>query len=191
VLQVVGLSPHLTLDHPGGKQAMPHLAVFTCVLMAEAPPSARVAGFLERMPPAFADATKAPGFVWRRQGRPGAGTSGWFALHGPEDGLPLRYNAVPDRIARTLSVWDSIENAKRYVYSGLHAEALRHKRDWLLDPGVSTYALWWRASDDMPEWAEAVERFDLLLDSGPTASVFTFGHAFTPDGVSLRGRQAS
>ena len=57
-----------------------------------------------------------PGFVWRLQTTEGNAT--YFRPY-PED----------DRILLNMSVWESVEALKYYVYRTAHAELLRHRHD--------------------------------------------------------------
>ena len=44
------------------------------------------------------------------------------------------------------------------------------------------YVLWWVADDHRPDWREAVARFELLHDHGPTADAFNFKSPFDTTG---------
>ena len=60
-----------------------------------------------------------PGFVWRLK-----------------DDTNNATNINPyhdDRIIVNMSVWESLEHLKLFVYQGRHAEVLRKKRDWFVN----------------------------------------------------------
>ncbi len=87
----------------------------------------------------------------------------------------------------TLSLWESIEAAMAFAYSGLHAEALRRGREWNIKPAWPPYAAWWWPHDAPPEWSDAVRLHKRLHDNGPSPEVLTFKSPFGPqgDGVTL------
>jgi len=97
-----------------------------------------------------------------------------FFDHRPPEGAPT-----------TLSLWADLESVFAFAYAGVHAEALRHRREWFVPPGWPTYVAWWVADDHTPDYHEAVERHQHLHDHGPTPTAFTFQQAFGPDGQPL------
>lgn len=82
----------------------------------------------------------------------------------------------------TLSLWTDIEAAMAFSYSGLHAEALRHGREWFVKPQWPPYVAWWVEDDQRPDWADAARRHEHLHDHGPSAEGFSFKHPFDADG---------
>ena len=91
----------------------------------------------------------------------------------------------------TLSLWQDLESAFAFAYSGLHAEALAHGREWMLKPEWPPYALWWVGGDHRPDWREAVARHQQLHDQGPSPLAFTFKQPFAPDGTATQVDRAS
>lgn len=103
-----------------------------------------MAGFVARLDEINALADRSPGFVWRLQASEGNATY----LRPYDD----------DRILFNMSVWDSIEQLKRYVYSTAHAEVLRQRHAWFERfSGVYT-ALWWIPNGHLPSVDEAKKR---------------------------------
>ena len=89
-----------------------------------------MAGFTGRLDELNRLADSAPGFVWRLQTSEGNAT--YFRPY-PED----------DRILVNMSVWETIESLRHYVYKTVHAELLRQRHEWFEKfTGVYT-ALWW------------------------------------------------
>lgn len=90
----------------------------------------------------------------------------------------------------TLSLWRDLESPLAFTYSGIHAEALAHGRDWFLKPVLSPlqkpawppYVLWWVAGDHVPDWHEAVERHEYLHDHGPSPRAFDWKTTFDAQG---------
>src|SRR5688572_79781 len=42
----------------------------------------------------------------------------------------------------TLSLWTDLESPMAFSYAGIHAEALKHGRDWFVRPEWPPYVLW-------------------------------------------------
>jgi hypothetical protein len=80
-----------------------------------------------------------------------------------------------------MSVWESIESLRQYVYQTVHAELLRHRHEWF-DKFVGTYtALWWVPAGHRPSIDEAKKRLAYLEEYGPSEFAFTFKTTFPPD----------
>src|SRR5262252_5185109 len=86
-------------------------------------------GFVERLEEINALADGSPGFVWRLQTEAGNATY----LRPFDD----------DRILVNMSVWQSVEDLKSYVYGGAHAEVFRQRREWFEKLESPAVALWW------------------------------------------------
>ncbi|WP_428646932.1 DUF3291 domain-containing protein [Roseibium sp.] len=83
----------------------------------------------------------------------------------------------------TVSLWQTLETALAAVYRGPHAEILRRGPDFIQDTSdYPAYVLWWVPAGHQPDWIEAVDRFELLADNGPSPEAFTFRNAFDPAG---------
>ena len=128
----------------------------------------QMAGFMSRLDDLNAVADHSPGFVWRLQTNEGNAT--YFRPY-PED----------DRILLNMSVWESIETLRHYVYHTAHAELLKHRHEWF-EKFAGTYAaLWWVPAGHIPGIDEAKKRIAHLDTHGPTQFAFTFKTAFPPD----------
>jgi len=126
-----------------------------------------MAGFVNRLDEINAMADGSAGFVWRLQNSEGNATS----LRPYDD----------DRILVNMSVWESIEHLKQFVYHTMHAELLRGRQAWF-EKFESTYtALWWIPKGHVPSVDEAKERLAKLDSHGPTQFAFTFKNPFPPD----------
>ena len=125
-----------------------------------------MAGFVARLAEINALADRSPGFVWRLQTEAGDATY----LRPYED----------DRILFNLSVWETIEQLKEYVYKTAHGEVMRHRRQWFEKFGGMYMALWWIKAGHIPSVAEAKLRLEYLHEHGETAHAFTFKRTFPP-----------
>lgn len=78
----------------------------------------------------------------------------------------------------TLSLWENLESPMAFSYTGIHAEALKHGREWFHKPAWPPYVLWWVLPGHTPDWAEAIARHEFLHDHGSTAHAFNFKAPF-------------
>jgi hypothetical protein len=126
-----------------------------------------MAGFVARLEEINALADRSPGFVWRLQTDSGNATY----LRPYDD----------DRILFNMSVWESVEALKRYVYYTAHVEVFRQRQAWFEKFAGAYMALWWIPKGHTPGIDEAKQRLAHLEAHGPTAFAFTFKHAFPAD----------
>lgn len=127
-----------------------------------------MAGFTNRLDELNALADGSPGFVWRLQ--TSAGNATYFRPY-PDD----------DSILMNMSVWETIEDLRHYVYHTVHAELLRQRHEWFEKfAGIYT-ALWWVPVGHHPSIDEAKKRLAHLEQHGPTQFAFTFKNTFAPD----------
>jgi len=126
-----------------------------------------MAGFVARLDDLNALADRSPGFVWRLQTSEGNAT--YFR---PYD---------DDRILMNMSVWESIDALRHYVYQTVHAELLRQRHEWFEKFSGTYTALWWVPAGHRPGIDEARKRLAHLEKHGPTEFAFTFKTTFQPD----------
>src|SRR5215475_9227744 len=103
-----------------------------------------MAGFVARLDEINALADRSPGFVWRLQTEAGNATY----LRPYDD----------DRILFNLSVWESIEALRDYVYGSAHRELLRQRAEWFTRFDRMFLALWWVPAGHRPSVDEAKKR---------------------------------
>lgn len=132
-----------------------------------------MAGFVARLDEINALAEASPGFVWRLKTDEGNATS----LQPYDD----------ERILVNLSVWQSPEHLKQYVYRSLHAEVMRERKTWFERFGDVYVALWWIPQGHVPTIAEAKERLHYLQLHGPTEFAFSFAKLFPAPGTQAVG----
>ena len=126
-----------------------------------------MAGFKAALEPINALADKAIGFVWRLQTEDGDAT----AVRPYED----------ERMMVNMSVWESIEALRAFVYTSGHTSVMRNRKRWF--DRLETYlVLWWVPAGHQPTIEEAKERLEHLERCGPTPYAFTFRASFpAPD----------
>ncbi len=128
----------------------------------------QLADFVASLDRIYALAEDSPGFVWRLQ----AGDSAPTSPHLPID----------ERLFATISVWESLEALKAFVYKSDHARIMRRRREWFIHLKSPYMALWWIPAGHTPDLAEVKERLDYLRAHGPTPSAFSFTQAFPAPG---------
>ena len=69
-----------------------------------------------------------------------------------------------------------------FTYTGVHADALKHARNWNQRQAWPSLVLWWVREGTQPLWADGAERLEFLHDNGPSPRAFTFKAPFCPDG---------
>ena len=119
-----------------------------------------MAGFVAGLPVLNALADAAPGFVWRLQG------------DDEPDATALRPFG-PD-IMVNMSVWDSVESLRDFVYRSTHLDSLRRRQEWFTHEGLSRHTvLWWIPAGTIPTTQDAWQRLELLRRNGSNPDAFT------------------
>lgn len=151
------------------------VALYTFGIFAEPSGSPANDSFVAREPANFRAVEMSEGFVARSgyDGDPGPASWG-------EHAYP-RFYTGDNHSPSTLSLWRYLASPMAFSYSGIHAEALRHGREWFVKPQWPGYVLWWVDGDHTPDWSEGVVRHEYLHDNGPSAYAFTFKEAFDQD----------
>jgi heme-degrading monooxygenase HmoA len=157
------MAAHRTLSDPllraGHDAGGWHLAQVNIGLPREPLDTPLLADFVAALAPVNAVADASPGFVWRLQ---------------TEDGDATAIRAFgDDRLIVNMSVWESLEALRAFVYGDDHAAVLRRRREWFERLGEPETALWWVPAGTIPAIADAEERLAHLRVQGPTPHAFT------------------
>jgi len=80
-----------------------------------------------------------------------------------------------------MSVWESVESLKNYVYKTAHAELLRDRKAWFDHFSAAYMAMWWVPAGHLPGIDEAKKRLAHLEEHGPSQFAFTFKTVHAPD----------
>ena len=132
-----------------------------------------MAGFVERLDEINALADGSPGFVWRLKTNEGNAT--YFRPFADE------------RMLLNMSVWESVEALRHYVYQTMHRELLRQRHAWFEKLEIAYLALWWVPAGHIPGMDEAKRRLAHLDAHGPTQFAFTFQSVIPVDEEYQRG----
>ena len=123
-------------------------------------------GFVDRLAEINGLADGSPGFVWRLQ---------------TEEGDATEIQAFDDPLLLVnMSVWESIDALKNYVYKSLHVELIQDRDAWFKKMQKSHQALWWIPEGHTPSIEEAKAKLEYLEANGPSEAAFTFARSFEP-----------
>jgi hypothetical protein len=130
--------------------------------------SPQLADFVANLEPVNALADAAPGFVWRLQTEDGDATS----IRAFDD----------DMLIVNMSVWESVEALRAFVFGGSHRAVMAGRRQWFEKMTDAYTVLWWVEPGHVPSVEEAKEKLEALRRHGPTDAAFTFRTAPCPAG---------
>jgi hypothetical protein len=131
----------------------------------------KIARFVAQLDPVNALADVAPGFVWRLQSSSGNATD-------------IVYNDDPFMVVN-MSVWQSIELLRDFVYKSNHLEVLRDRAKWFEKMEKPYYCLWWIPTGHIPTVAEGRERLEHYQQYGATPFSFWFSKFFPAEESAL------
>lgn len=115
-------------------------------------------------------ADNSAGFVWRLQDESGDAT-GISAFDDP--GMLVN-----------LSVWETSEQLKDFMFKSLHRDYLRRKREWFDKMPTAYFVMWWIPEGHIPSLQEALQRLEHLRTEGETPYAFSFRSDFKADDLN-------
>lgn len=124
----------------------------------------RFAGFVDNLDRIYDLAASIPGFVWRHVT--------------VNDDIEAKEAFGEPNLIFNMSVWESIEALRDFVYKSDHAAILRQRAEWFVPMDRPVFALWWQAAGSVPTIVDSKHRLDRLQHSGPTEDAFTFRNFF-------------
>lgn len=146
----------------------PHqLAQVNVARMRAALDDPRMAGFVAGLPTINALADSSPGFVWRLEDE----HSGNATDQRPFGNQMILVN---------LSVWETPEALRQFVYGTLHQHFLKQRRQWFERMAEAWAVLWWVPAGHRPDVAEARARLERLRADGESPRAFTFRRLHPP-----------
>ena len=123
-----------------------------------------MADFVAQLAPVNALADQSPGFVWRLQTDSGDATS--IKVYDDE------------MIIVNLTVWETVEALREFVYESAHIGVLRDRKRWFEKIDAPYYALWWIPAGQLPSIEEGKTRLDYLREHRETLYAFSFKNLF-------------
>lgn len=128
--------------------------------------------FAEALAEVNAVAENSPGFVWRLQTPSGDATD----IKAYED----------PRILVNISVWQSVEQLKNYVYQSLHGDFFVRRRKWFEKYKGEHFAMWWIPDRHRPTVEEGKAKLEHLELYGDSPKSFTFAQTYSaPAKISI------
>jgi GNAT superfamily N-acetyltransferase len=142
-----------------------HVAQINIGTMIASTDDPAVAEFMEGLDRINAIADEAPGFVWRLQTDSGNATE-------------IQIFADPLQLVN-MSVWESVDELKAYVYRSEHVDFFRRRAAWFV-AAAKRVALWHIEPGSRPELDDAVRRVEFQERHGSTPYSFAFGRVPAP-----------
>lgn len=143
-----------------------HLAQMNIAKARDEMDSETMRGFVERLDEINVLADQSEGFVWRLQTEAGDATS----IQAFDDPLLLV----------NMSVWESVEALKHYVYKSAHVELIRDRDAWFYKMIEAHQVLWWVPAGHIPSVEEGKQRLEYLEEHGVSLKAFTFAKPQDP-----------
>lgn len=148
-----------------------HLSQANIAQMRGNAQSSVMAGLVARIEEMNGLAESSEGFVWRQ---PGDEVTDDELLAFQDHHSPFEV----DRVFYNMSVWESIEALRGYIYETAHAEMLRAKHEWIEDSDETALVLWWVPAGSIPTIADSARRWQKLRAEGSTEFAFTMSRLF-------------
>lgn len=121
----------------------------------------QLADFVDGLAHVNALAEAAPGFVWRLKDDE------------TDDSTTFRmFEELDDWILVNMSVWQSPDLLRAFVYDDAHRSYLRRRREWFEKLAEAVTVLWWVPAGHKPTLVEARERLEHLRKHGSTEYAF-------------------
>lgn len=125
--------------------------------------SAALAGFVNRLDEINHVADASTGFVYRIN---------------PRTDENYQPGYTDPRIVVNLSVWESVETLKDFVYRSIHLELIQHKSDWFKPLDTAHMTLWWVPAGTQPTEKDGIHRLNHLQENGPSEYAFSIARPF-------------
>jgi heme-degrading monooxygenase HmoA len=122
-----------------------------------------MAGFVARLAEINRLAESSPGFVWR---------------------LTEEANPFDADVLFNLSLWESPDALKQFVYRTSHKELLAAREEWFQRFDGPYVALWWIPAGAVPSITEARARLEHLREHGDSHYAFRFQSEFAKAAVA-------
>ena len=146
-----------------------HLAQLNLGLFRAPLDDEEMAEFRLALDPINALAEATPGFVWRLKDEDG-GSSSYVDVPGMDDPL----------WAPNMSVWESLDALRHFMYKSGHASYLRRRSEWFQRPDGLINVLWWLPAGEIPTLDDAVRRLRHLEANGPSQTGFGLTNPLAP-----------
>ena len=109
-------------------------------------------------------ADDSPGFIWR--------------LKEEDSSLDNVNPHEKEQIIINLSVWESVETLRLYVYETVHTDFLRRRKEWFQRYGKAQATMWWIQDDQLPTVKEGLAKLSHYENHGSSVLAFDFRNRF-------------
>ncbi len=144
-----------------------HLAQLNIALARDEMTSDTMSVFVSRLDEINSLAEQSAGFVWRLKDE-SAGATDATAIDAFDNPL----------ILVNMSVWESLDALKQFVYKSVHVDLIRDRDAWFHKMPEMHQALWWVPAGFTPTIADAQSRLAHIRAHGSTEYAFTFAKNF-------------
>lgn len=146
---------------------MYHLAQLNIAKTIAPMESEQLKDFVDGLDPVNGTAEASPGFIWRLKDESGNATN-IVAFDDPD-------------ILVNMSVWESVESLKNFMFKTHHIDFLKRKKEWFAPMQQANYVLWWVPVGHEPTPQEAMERLEYLREHGESPHAFSFKKTFAAE----------
>lgn len=137
-----------------------HLAQLNIAKVKYSLESPEIKEFVDNLEPVNNTAESSSGFIWRLKDESG-------------DATDIQAFLDPNIIVN-MSLWDSVNALKNFMFKTHHRDFLRRKKEWFHNIPKERYVLWWVPVGHIPTVEEAVEKLEYLRKNGETPNAFSF-----------------
>lgn len=142
-----------------------HLAQLNIAKAKHSLDAPEIKEFIDNLDPINQLAESSDGFIWRLK---------------DESGDATNIQAFDDpNIIVNMSVWDSVDALKNFMFRTHHRDFLRRKKEWFHSIPEDSYVLWWVPVGHIPSIDEAIEKLEYLRKNGDTPQAFSFKSNFS------------
>ncbi|MDX2321600.1 MAG: DUF3291 domain-containing protein [Moritella sp.] len=142
-----------------------HLAQLNIAKAKYALDAPEIKEFVDNLEPVNNTAETSDGFIWRLKDENGDATS-------------IQAFLDPNIIVN-MSVWQSPDALKNFMFRTHHRDFLRRKKEWFDIIPEDSYVLWWVPVGHIPTVEEAVSKLEFLRNNGDSPAAFTFKSNFS------------
>lgn len=146
-----------------------HIAHMNIARLRAPPGDPLVAEFIDNIDRVHAIAERSPGFVWR------------FSDRSSTISEDVQFQAVlhDPMLAVSLTVWQSAEHLRFFVYNTLHGGFFRRRESWFEPMKGANYVIWPVDEGTRPTPADGLGRLAMLDANRPTDDAYDFSHLKT------------
>lgn len=113
------------------------------------------------------------GFIWRLKDEEGTSATS------------LETPFPDDMVIVNMSVWESLETLRHFVYQTAHSYFVRRGKQWFEKMEQPHMVLWWVPAGHEPSLEEAAEKLAQLQQEGPGPGAFNWGKMFNEKGQPI------